>query len=430
MLELFIDVTNNLKTIMLVENGKLIEKYEEEPNKDRLEGNIFLGIVQNVLPGMQAAFVDIGKDKNTFIHIRDVIPKVSNETGNKEEDFSKYNIKDYLKTKMPILVQVKKDSTNKKGARISSHLSIPGRFVVLMPNQKFITISQKINDQKERERLKEMVSKIIPEGFGAIIRTSAISKSEEELLKDINLAVSKYKKIRQTFDKLSKDSNVKPQLLYKSEDIVQRLITDLMDKDLYRICTNNKEVYDEVEKKLREANEIEEKINETDISVNSTNNANAKAKCKSKTGTSTRTNIRLELADNVLNIYDLEKQLQELEKRKIWLKCGGFITIDKTEALTAIDVNSGKYTGSKDLEQTIFTVNKEATIEIARQLRLRDIGGIIIIDYIDMKNKENEEKIIKLFEECLNNDRSKTQIVGFSKLNLLEMTRKHMCSND
>lgn len=143
-----------------------------------------------------------------------------------------------------------------------------------------------------------------------------------------------------------------------------------------------------------------------------------------------RKDIKLELTQNILNMYDIKNQLEELENRKIWLKCGGFITIDKTEALTAIDVNSGKFTGKKDLEQTIFIVNKEATIEIARQLRLRDIGGIIIIDYIDMQDKENEEKIIELFKENLKKDRSKTQIVGFSKLNLLEMTRKHMCSND
>ena len=169
-----------------------------------------------------------------------------------------------------------------------------------------------------------------------------------------------------------------------------------MDQNLYRIVTNDKNVYKEV-------NSI---LEEEDIA------------------------IKVEMQENLLNIYDLEKQLEVLNNRKIWLKCGGFITIDKTEALTAIDVNSGKYTGKKDLEQTILTVNKEATIEIAKQLRLRDIGGIIIIDYIDMQNKEDEEEIIELFKEQLKKDRSKTQIVGFSKLNLLEMTRKHMCSND
>ena len=184
--------------------------------------------------------------------------------------------------------------------------------------------------------------------------------------------------------------------MYKSEDIVSRILTDLMDQDLYRILTNEEKVFKHVHEKLKES----------------------------------KKEIKLEMQENILGMYNIQKQLEELENRKVWLKCGGFITIDKTEALTAIDVNSGKYTGKKDLEQTIFTVNKEATIEIARQLRLRDIGGIIIIDYIDMQDEENEKKIIELFEENLKKDRSKTQIVGFSKLNLLEMTRKHMCSND
>lgn len=396
MQELLVDVKNNKKEILLIENGKLIERYEEH-GQERIEGNIYIGIVENVLPGMQAAFVNIGKDKNTFIHIRDVIPKVSNETGNKNEDFTDYNIKDYLKIGMPILVQVKKDSTNKKGARISTHLSIPGRFSVIMPKENFITISQKINDETERKRLKEIVQKNIPEGYGAIIRTSAELKKEEEIVEDLKRNIAKYEKIQKEYNKeIQKGKTIKTKLLYKSESIIQKLLIDLMDQDLYCIVTNDETTYDIIDKKLKEY----------------------------------KSEIKLELENNLIEKYNLGKQLEDLNNRKIWLKCGGFITIDKTEALTAIDVNSGKYTGKKDLEQTIFTVNKEATIEIAKQLRLRDIGGIIIIDYIDMQNKENEEKIIELFKENLKKDRSKTQIIGFSKLNLLEMTRKHICSND
>lgn len=396
MQELLIDVDNENKKILLVENGKLIEKYEENPGRDRLEGNIFLGIVENILPGMQAAFVNIGKEKNTFIHIRDVVPKISEVTGNKNENFGNYNIKDYLKVGMPIMVQVKKDSTNKKGARISMHISIPGRFIVLIPNEKFITLSQKIDNKEEREKLLSIVKENIPEGYGAIIRTSAMGKEKEEIITDIKRTVETYKNVEQAFEKAKQQKNLQPKMIYKSENVVQRLLTDLMDQDLYRICTNDEKEYNEISKRLKKANKT----------------------------------IKLEMQDNILDMYNIKNQLEELENRKIWLKCGGFITIDKTEALTAIDVNSGKYTGKKDLEQTIFTVNKEATIEIARQLRLRDIGGIIIIDYIDMQNKENEEKILELLRENLKKDRSKTQIVGFSKLNLLEMTRKHMCSND
>ncbi len=415
MLELLIDVEGNKKNIMLVQNGNLIERYIEEQGQDRLEGDIYLGIVKNILPGMQAAFVDIGKEKNTFIHIRDIIPKVSDETGNKNENFANYNIKNYLKIDEPIMVQVKKDSTNKKGARISSHLSIPGRFVVIMPGEKFVTLSQKIGDENERVRLKEIVNKNIPEGYGAIIRTSAIAKSETEIIKDLTKTIEKYVSIEKAFREAIENKNeIKPQLLCKSEDVVQRMLTDLMDQNLERILTNDVTVYESIKEKLQSANK-----DHTGKSSTETENEGTEKK-----------KIKLELKENIADMYNLRKQLEELENRKIWLKCGGFITIDKTEALTAIDVNSGKYTGKKDLEQTIFTVNKEATIEIAKQLRLRDIGGIIIIDYIDMSNKENENKIIELFKEQLKKDRSKTQIVGFSKLNLLEMTRKHMCSND
>lgn len=396
MQELLVDVQNGKKEILLVENGKLMERYVDEQGKERLEGNIYLGVVENVLPGMQAAFVNIGKEKNTFIHIRDIIPKVSLETGNKNEDFTNYNINDYLKTGMPILVQVKKDSTNKKGARISAHLSIPGRFIVLIPEEKFITISQKIDGQEERERLKKILKDNMKNGYGAIIRTSAEGQSEENILADLKNVIEQYEEIQSEYKKQKEREKLEPALIYKSEDITQRVITDLMDKDLGIVRTNDEEVYDEIKAKLKKYGK----------------------------------DIKVELQQDILNMYDLRKQLEDIENRKVWLKCGGFITIDKTEALTAIDVNSGKYTGKKDLENTIFTVNKEATVEIARQLKLRDIGGIIIIDYIDMQNKENEKKIIELFEENLKKDRSKTQIVGFSKLNLLEMTRKHMCSND
>lgn len=396
MQELLVDVKDNKKEILLVENGKLMERYVEEPGKERLEGNIYLGIVENVLPGMQAAFVNIGEDKNTFIHIRDIIPKASLETGNKNEDFTNYNIKDYLKSGMPILVQVKKDSTNKKGARISAHLSIPGRFIVLIPEERFITISQKIEGEEERNRLKTILTKNIKNNYGAIIRTSAMGQSEADILEDLKLVTEQYEEILSKYNEKKKDKKLQPALIYKSEDITQRVITDLMDKELLIIRTNDERIYDEIIEKLKRYNK----------------------------------NIKVELTQDILNMYDLKKQIEDMENRKVWLKCGGFITIDKTEALTAIDVNSGKYTGKKDLENTIFTVNKEATIEIARQLRLRDIGGIIIIDYIDMQSKENERKIVELFEENLKKDRSKTQIVGFSKLNLLEMTRKHMCSND
>lgn len=395
MKEIIINVdANNNKKILLVENGKLLEQYEENSNMKRLEGNIYLGKIQNVLQGMQAAFVDIGEKKNTFIHIKDILPKVDTKTEDPEEAVKNNNIKDIVKVGMPILVQVKRDSTNKKGARVSTHINLAGRFCVIMPGVKFITISQKIEKEKERARLIEMIEQHLPEGVGIIVRTSAEGKKEEDIIRDMKQTLEKWKNIQ----KEAKQETQLPKLVCENSDMVKRILVDLIDQDITRIIVNTQKEKQEIEQMLKENGQQIE--------------------------------IVLQKQESILDRYDLQTQLEKIENRKIWLKCGGFITIDKTEALTAIDVNSGKYIGTKSLEQTVYTVNKEASIEIAKQLRLRDIGGIIIIDYIDMKEKEHKEKIIQVLQENLKQDRSKTQIVGFTELNLLEMTRKHMCSND
>ena len=400
MQEIIVHVGQNRdKIVALVENGKLVEKYEETEDRKRLEGNIYLGKVENVLLGMQAAFVDIGEEKNTFIHIRDVIPRASNETGNKNEELSKHDIKNYIRVGMPILVQVKRDSTNRKGARVSTHISLSGRFAVVMPDAQFITVSQKIEDKAEINRLKGIAQKCIPQGFGEIIRTAANGKEEEQIIQDIEQIVAKIKAIQNKFRNESQSNNIKPELLYKNDGLVSKILLDVIDNNIDRIWVDDKEEYDKI-------------VN----FVNETNNSKK---------------ITVELRENdLITMYDLDDQIEASKNRKIWLRCGGFITIDKTEALTAIDVNSGKYIGSKDLEQTIFKVNKEASIEIAKQLRLRDIGGIVIIDYIDMEKQESKDMIENILKESLKKDRSKTQVIGFTPLNLLEMTRKHMCSND
>ncbi len=394
-----VDEQNN-KTIVVVENGKLIEKYQENDGEERLEGNIYVGKVENVLLGMQAAFIDIGKEKNTFIHIRDVIPKASKETGNKNEPLHKHNIKNYIKTGMPVLVQIKKDSTSKKGARVSTHINLSGRYAVIMPNSEFITVSKKIENETEKDRLLKIVKEISPKNYGIIVRTSAEGKSKEEIKADIEKLIKKWEEILSKCKQVKEQKTFTPKLIYKSQGVIEKLIIDLIDQNLSRIVTNDEKIYEEIKKELEKEQ--------------------------------FRSDIKLEIKkdENILNIYDVQEQLEKVKNRKIWLKCGGFITIDKTEALTAIDVNSGKYVGTKDLEKTIYTVNKEATIEIAKQIRLRDIGGIIIIDYIDMENQENKEKIIEVLEENLKKDRSKTQVIGFTPLDLLEMTRKHMWSND
>ena len=395
MREIIINETENLTTVALVENGILIEKYEEKENQNRLEGNIYIGKVENVLQGMQAAFVDIGVDKNTFIHLKDVLPKkdVKNSEGNELEE---EDIRKVLKTGMPIMVQVKRDSTNKKGARVSKHISLPGRYLVLMPDTDFVTISQKIENEEEKQRLINTVKGVLPKGYGAIIRTSTDGKNEDDIKKDVQALLDQWEDIK---EKAKESQNNAPALIYQNQGFIKKFIIDLIDKKIDKILVNNDKLYNMASSILKELSE--EKIS-----------------------------VVLNKKDSILDIYDIDDQIEKLSHRKIWLKCGGFITIDKTEALTAIDVNSGKYIGKEEPEATKFLVNKEASIEIARQLKLRDIGGIIIIDYIDMEEEKSKIEIINILKDNLKLDRSKTQIAGFSKLNLLEMTRKHMYSNE
>lgn len=392
MTELFIQRNEENKQIALVENEKLVEYYEENEDTNRREGNIYIGIVKDIVKGMQAAFVDIGTEKNSFIHLKDILPKID-ET--KEEYDENIKISDVVKQNQKILVQVKKDSNEKKGARVSTHINLPSKYIVLMPNTDIVTVSQKIEDKEEQKRLIKLVKENLSDGNGAIIRTSAKGK-EKEIIDDIKHIENKWNEIIQTSidPKLSK-----AKLLYKSEDIVEKILLDLSVKGIDRIVVNNKQEQENIKKAIQ-----------SDVG---------------------HKNVKIEIMErqDIFEIYDLNKQIEKSQNRKVWLKCGGFITIDKTEALTAIDVNTGKFTGTKDLQETIFKVNKEATIEIARQLRLRDCGGIIIIDYIDMEKEEDKQVIEELLKEELKKDRTKTQVEGFTKLDLMEMTRKHICSH-
>lgn len=390
MIELIVDKKEDLKTIAAIENGKLVEIYEEneQSKKARNEGNIYLGIVRDIVPGMQAAFIDIGTDKKSFIHVKDVVPQVDEKIEKKFDG----RIKDLVKTGQKILIQVQKDSNDKKGARTSTHIKLTGKYVVLMPMTNIVTISQKIENEKEKERLIKILKSKLPENTGAIIRTAAENKTSREINLDLEQLIKKWKKIKSKYDQ----SGNTPQLLYKSPSIIEKIILDLPEDRIEKIEVNDQNEYEEIKDIIEDAHE----------------------------------NIKLEVQQNLLEKYELEKQIEKAKQRKIWLNCGGFITIDPTEALVAIDVNSGKFTGKNTLEETVYKVNYEATIEIAKQLRLRDIGGIIIIDYIDMQKQENKDKIEKLLRESLKQDRAKTQVEGFTNLNLMELTRKHICSHN
>lgn len=388
--ELIINVENDEEKIFLLEDGVLVEKYIDSKYKKRLEGNIYIGKVQNIIPGLQAAFVNVGENKNAFIHLKDVLPKKDVTVDTSEIDG--IDIKKILKPGDPIIVEIKRDSYNKKGARASTHINLPGRYLVLLPNATFVTVSQKIEDETERKRLINIVKECIPDGMGAIIRTSAVDKNQKDIKEDLDLLISKWKEIISTeFNLLDY-----PKLIYKSNEILDKILIDLMDKGLRKIKVNTKEVENRINEKLDFWNKHD---------------------------------IQVVYDDKPLSeYYDLVKQIEVSEDRKIWLKSGGFITIDKTEALTAIDVNSAKYTGKKDLEDTAFAINKESALEIAKQIRLRDIGGIIIIDFIDLKSEVHKRELVDIFRNELKKERTKVQIEGFTKLNLLELTRKHICS--
>lgn len=393
MTEILVQKNKEKKEIALVENGKLIEYYDESKNEDRNEGNIYIGIVKDIIKGMQSAFVNIGTEKNSFIHLKDILPKVDETKGHKIE---KTDIFKVIKPKQKILVQVKKDSNSKKGARVSTHINLPSKYIVLMPNTNIVTASQKIENKEEQARLIKLVRENLSKENGAVIRTSAEGKTEE-IIEDIKKIENTWQNIIQT--SINPNEN-KPELLYKSKDIIEKILMDLMNQNIEKIIVNNNKEKEKIENIIKENKEYK--------------------------------NIKVEMKKqgNLFEIYDIEKQIKKSQNRKVWLKCGGFITIDNTEALTAIDVNTGKFTGTNNnLQSTILKVNEEATIEIAKQLRLRDIGGIIIIDYIDMENNKDKEKIIKLMNQELKKDRTKTQVEGFTKLDLMELTRKHICSH-
>lgn len=373
------------KVIILLEDEEVVEKYEEDENDKSIEGNIYVGKVQNVLSGLQSAFVNIGEKKAAFIHAKDILPKVDIT---KSQTVQQVPIKDIIKPGDPILVEVKREAVDKKGPRLSTHISLTSRFIVFMPNATFITVSSKIIDNKEKNRLKEIVEKYIPEGTGAIVRTVAENQSEEILKNDIVKIVDKWQQIKnKKLDKI-------PQKVYDKGGILKKTIIDLVDNKLDKIVIKDKENLDVIKNILEEIN----------------------------------SNIIVEVDENILSKYSLDRQLRKLNTNKVYLKSGGFITIDKTEALIAIDVNSGKFIGKDNVEETITKVNLEAAKEISKQIRLRDISGIIIIDFIDMQNDENKQAVINEIIKNSKKDRSKVQVEEFTKLNLMELTRKHINS--
>ena len=373
MREIRIKVDSNEKVVTLIENYNIVERYIIN-SQENLEGKIYVGVIKNIIPGIKAAFVDIGKNKNAFIHFDDI-----------------YKINEEIKLNKKILVQVQKNPIKQKGAKLTTNIKLTGRQIVLMPRTSFITSSRKIEDEAKKQELKKIVEKYIPSNVGAIIRTSCTSATEEEIKQDIQRLLKRWEKIQKEL--VERESDL-PYLIEENNDIIKSLILGTADAEMDKIITNNEEFNKEVEHFLKIYNLTDK--------------------------------VKVEFEKDVFEKYTMQKELNDLANNKIWLKCGGHIVIDKTEALTAIDVNSGKCVGKNNLEDTIFKVNAEAAKEIAKQIRLRDIGGIIVIDFIDMKEDNNKTKLLNYFEEETKKDRAKVQIEGFSRLNLLELTRKQM----
>lgn len=391
------DVNPYEARVALLENGELVEIQVETRGKERLVGNIYKGKVENILPGMQAAFVDIGLEKNAFLYAGDILCDESDfyfSGMNDEEDCNKKievpNIKDILHTNQEIMVQVLKQPGGAKGARVTTHITLPNRFVVLMPTVDHVGVSRRIEEEEERERLKELVSRIKPQGMGVIVRTAATGVSEEEIESEIRFACRLWEKVSGKADFLTA-----PRLIHAEETLLFRTVRDLFTTDVEEFIINDKDYF---EKLLAVVN-----IVAPDMC----------GRLKMFEGTG-----------NIFDFYNIEDKISKALQRKVWMKNGCYLVIDETEALTVVDVNTGKYIGEDNLQDTIVNANIEATYEIARQLRLRDVSGIIVIDFIDMEEEENRQKVLAALTEALKSDRTKSSILGMTQLGLVEMTRK------
>jgi ribonuclease G len=373
--------------IAILESRKVAQLFFDRKNKKSIVGNTYLGVVKNVLPSLDAAFVDIGEDKNAFLYVNEVGFDDS-ELENSSEIPRK--IQYVLKTNQKILVQVTKDPMKTKGARLTTFISIPGRYLVLAPYNNGVGVSKKL-EEEERERLRKLAEEIKPKDYGLIVRTAGMGASKSMLNKDLKSLIRRFRQIKSNAAKAKK-----PSLIFQEQAMVIRILRDVFTEKFDAIYVDSKNIKRDIEKYLGS------------IGVK-------------------YTNIKLHHGkDSLFEEFGINNSIENALEQKVWLRSGGFIVIDHGEAMTTIDVNTGKYTSSKSSAQAILRTNMEAAEMIANQLRLRDIGGIIVIDFIDMAYEGDRNKVFKRFRQCLENDRTRTEILPFSKLGLLEMTRKNV----
>jgi len=377
----------NETRVAILESRRVVQLFFDRKNKKSIVGNIYLGKVKNVLPSLDAAFVDIGEDRNAFLYVNEVgFDDSELENGG---DVPK-KIQYVLKVNQMILVQVTKDPMKAKGARLTTFISIPGRYMVLAPYNDGIGVSKKL-DEKERERLRKLAEEIKPDGFGLIVRTAARGVQKNMLQKDLRLLIKKLNHISKSSQKRKK-----PALISREQTMVIKILRDIFTED-----------YDAIY--------VDKKLMKRDI-----------GKYLNSIGIKFLNIIVHHGQDSLFEEFGINDVIESALEQKVWLKSGGFIVVDHGEAMTTIDVNTGKYTSGKNSNQAILRTNMESAEVIANQLRLRDIGGIIVIDFIDMVGERDRNKVMKRFKQCLETDKTKTEILRFSKLGLMEMTRKNV----
>ncbi|NLD46344.1 MAG: Rne/Rng family ribonuclease [Clostridiaceae bacterium] len=390
--EIIVDVGLNEKRVALLEDRELVEIFIERNDSERLAGNIYRGRVASVLPGMQAAFIDIGYEKNAFLYVGDAISQKEYSEDDDEvyNDLKNCNIDEILRPGQEITVQVTKEPIGTKGPRVTTHITLPGRQLVLLPNADYVGISRRIEDEEERTKLKKIAERIKPKNMGLIVRTVSEGKREEDFKNDINFLVKLWEKIKQ-----KELGGPVPRCIHKDLNVIYRSIRDMFTWNIDKFIINNRQEYNKV---LEWVEMISPALK-----------------------------LRVEYFNKNIDLYDhyqIDSMISRALAKKVWLKCGGYLIIERTEALTVVDVNTGKFVGNNNLEDTVLKTNIDAAKEIAKQLRLRDIGGIIIIDFIDMHEHENQRQVIEVLKNALKKDRTKTIVVGMTGLGLIEMTRK------
>jgi len=415
--ELIINTRPHETRVALVENGIAVELYIERKTGQELMGNIYCGRVVRVLPGMQAAFVDIGHDRTAFLYVSDVHKDILDleqmmlqDSLNNRIDVSSpgpekteqghtkeisFNIEDLLHEGQDIMVQVSKEPMGTKGARLTSYISLPGRHLVLMPTVNHIGVSRRIEDQDERERLRNIIKDIRPDEPGFIVRTVSEGADKDKLKSEMDFMLKLWADIQKRMEK-----SPSPGLLYRDLTVSLRAVRDLFTREVDQLIIDSQEEYKHIMQFIE------------------TFAPTLRYSVEMYDGT-----------DPIFDTYGIEMEISRALENKIWLKSGGYIVIELTEALTAIDVNTGSYVGKRNLEETILKTNLEAVKEIAYQLRLRNIGGLIVIDFIDMEKMDNRDRVFMVLKEILSKDKAKTHILRMSELGLIEMTRKRTREN-